>query len=476
MTGKTRRLFISLIALIVVIAALVLVRLREKPAEIPVTPEVTAPEILSDFAVTDLRSVTVSRKANGSDLKLRFFSSDGENWMIADTTENFRPMKDHLVSDIRALSKLQSRTIITEDAEDNQLDEFGLNPPEALLIFKDREGKSRTVEIGMANPSGSGRYCRLSGSGKVILIPSYSLNAVFNSAEDYRDMSLPSVSLDKMSYFEYRYKGRTFRISPREGEDHYTAMVSPFTVTSPWKSEYPLNDQVFQKAINEETPLPGNVRGFLDDADPLNEKLGLDEETADLLNFGDTDGKSLNLIIGNEDGQGNRFVRFGDHTDSVFLLKDSDLAIIKTDPFNFTGRFVFLGSIFQIAQVKVEKGGETWLMRRMERGKPEDTDDDRFIVNTLEVPKKEYTSVYQKFISIMYEGVALDGPSLKSPEIRITISNINPKIEPKIIRYWPYDKTYYQVSIDNRPIEFLVGQYQLVDFIEDLSALAEYGS
>jgi len=476
MTGKTRNLFFSFIVLTVVIAALTLVRLKEKPAENPVAPEVTAPEILSDFTVTDLRSVTVNRRVNGSEIKLRFFSSDGENWIIADTPENFRPLKDHLASDIRTLSKLQSRTIIADDAGDSRLGEYGLNPPEATVTFKDREESSRTVEIGMTNPSGSGRYCRLSGSGKVILIPAYTLNAVFSSIDDYRDMSLPSVNLEKLSSFEYRYQDRTFRFTLREGEDNYTAMVSPFTITSPWKSEYPLNDQKFQKALREKTPLPSTVRKFLDDADPLNRKYGLDEETADLLNIEDTEGNTLNLIIGNGDGQGNRYVQFGDHTDSVFLLNDSDLAIVKTDPFNFNSRFVFLGSIFRIAQVKVERGGETWLMSRTERGKPEDTDDDRFIVNTLEVPKKEYTSVYQKFISIMYEGVALDGPSLKSPEIRITISSISPDIEPRIIRYWPYDETYYQVSIDNRPIEFLVGRYQLEDFIEDLSALAEYGS
>jgi hypothetical protein len=237
-----------------------------------------------------------------------------------------------------------------------------------------------------------------------------------------------------------------------------------------------LSDENFREALGEKTPIPSTVREFLDDADPLNGKYGLDEKTADLLIIRDSEGKSLNLVIGNSDGQGNRYVRFEDFTDSVFLLKDSDLTVIENDPFSFTSKFVFLGSIFKVAQVKVEKDGKTWLMSRTERGEPEDTDDDRFIVNTLEVPKKEFTSVYQKFISIMYEGVAIDAPALKSPEVRITISNVSRDVEPRIIRYWPYDDIYYQVSVDDRPIEFLVGRYQLEDFIEDLSALAEYGS
>jgi len=476
MTGKTRNLLISLIALAAAAAALFLMQVKEKPGETTVAAEVKAPEILSDFNMTDLRSITIKHGMNDTVITLKLVSSDGENWMIADTAENFRPSENRLTADIRSLSKLQSETVIAENTDSSRLSEYGLNPPEALLIFKDREGSSRTVEIGSANPSGTGRYGRLSGAEKVVLIPSYRLNAVFSSADDYRDMSLPSVNLEKMSYFEYRYQGRTFRVSPGEHEDSYVSMMSPFVVTSPWKSEYPLNSEKFQKVLSEETPLPSTVTAFLDDADPLNGEYGLDEETADLLIVKDSEENTLNLVIGGSDGLGNRYVRFGDHADSVFLLKDSDLAVIRTDPFSLTSRFVFLGSIFKVAQVKVEKDGNTWLMSRTERGKPEDTDDDRFIVNTLEVPKKEYTSVYQKFISIMYEGVARNGPALKSPEVRITISSVSPEVEPRIIRYWPYDDIYYQVSVDDRPIEFLVGRYQLEDFIEDLSALAEYGS
>jgi|GEM_PF-649157 len=476
MTGKSRNLLISLIAVAAAAAAMFLMQIREEPTEDTPAAEVKAPEVLSNFTMTDLRSITIKRNVDDSVMTLRFFSSDGENWMIADTTENFRPERDHLAADIQSLSNLQSGTVIAENAGNPRLSEYGLNPPEVLLTFKDREGNSRTVEIGTANPSGTGRYCRLSGADKVVLIPSYKLSAAFNSADDYRDMSLPSVNLDKMSYFEYRYQGRVFRVSPWEQEDKFISMLSPFVITSPWKSEYLLSDEKFRKALGEETPIPSTVREFLDDADPLNGKYGLDEKTADLLIIRDSEGKSLNLVIGSSDGQGNRYVRFGDFTDSVFLLKDSDLAVIESDPFSFTSKFVFLGSIFKVAQVKVEKDGKTWLMSRTERGKPEDTDDDRFIVNTLEVPKKEFTSVYQKFISIMYEGVALDGPALKSPEVRITISNVSRDVEPRIIRYWPYDDVYYQVSVDDRPIEFLVGRYQLEDFIEDLSALAEYGS
>jgi len=472
MTRKTRNLVISLLTLMVIAAGFLFTRLKEKPEEAAPAVEAKAPEILSDYTVTNLRSITVVN----SDKKMHFFNSDGENWMISDVPDNFRILKDPLAVEIRTLSKLQSRTVISEDTDEARLTEFGLNPPEAMITFKDNDGEILSVEVGKANPSDTGRYSRLSGSQMVVLLPSYAVGAVFSSVEDFRNMNLPAVNMEKLSYFEYRHNGTTFSIIPREGDDDFVAMVGPFDIISPWRNHYALDDQTFQKVLGEETPLPSRVRDFLDSADSENPMFGLDEKSADYLKLADGDGNVLNLIIGTEDGQGNRYVRFGDHEDSLFLLSDSDLAVLNTDPFRFMSKFVFLGSIFQVSQVKVERSTETWIMKRTERGEPEDTDDDRFIVNNLEVPKKEFTSVYQKFISIMYEGEVKENTALKSPEVRITISNVKPEIERRIIRYWPYNDTYYQVSIDSNPIEFLVGRYQVEEFIEDLAALSEYGS
>jgi len=472
MTGKTRNLVISLITLMVIVGAFLFTRLKDKQEVTLPTAAPQAPEILSDFTVTSLRSITVE----SSDKKMYFYSPDGENWMISDVSDNYRIVKDQLAAEIRTLSKLQSRTVVTGNADEAQLTEYGLNPPEVLITFKDIEGKTLSVEVGKANPSGTSRYSRLSGSPTVVLLPSYAAGAVFKSVEDFRDISLPAVNMEKLSNFEFRHNGTTFKIAPRNVDDNYTSMVSPFDITSPFRNHYALDSQTFQKILGEETPLPSRVKEFLDSEDSENPMFGLDENNADYLKLADEDGNVLNLIIGSEDGQGNRYTRFGDHEDSLFLLSDSNLAVLNTDPFRFMSKFVFLGSIFQVSQVKVERGAETWIMKRTERGEPENTDDDRFIANNLEVPKKEFTSVYQKFISIMYEGEVKESRSLKTPEVRITISNVKSEIEPRVIRYWPYNDTYYQVSIDSNPIEFLVGRYQVEDFIEDLAALSEYGS
>ena len=472
MIRKTRNLLISLILLTVIIGTMILVRLTGKPDEVPGIETVRAAEILSDFTVADLRSV----KSETPDGSLHFYSSDGENWMLADTPEFYRLERNRVIFAIRTLSRLQSGNIIAEDAGDSDLVEYGLDYPAATLTFRDRDGKSTIVEIGMPSPSGAGRYGRAAGSGTIVLIPSFAAEYAFNKPGDFRDMSLPAVSIEKLTYLEFRYDGTTFHMEPRVEDNPYLTIVSPFIITSPWRGRYGLDDSAFQTITTEEAPFPVGVQEFLDDRDPEDPSLGLAEDSADMLYLEDFDGNLLYLIIGNEDSKGNYYIRFGDREDAVFTLSESDLAFIRTDPFRLISKFVFLASIFQVSQVKVEKGYDIWIMSRTERGDPEDTKDDRFEVNNLEVARKEFTSVYQKFISIMREGVVVDDVSLESPEVRITVSSTRPGIPPMIIRYWPYNDVYYQVSLGDSPLEFLVGRYQVDDFIEDLAALSEYGS
>ncbi len=472
MTRKIRNLLVTLILLVVVIAVVAILRLGGKAEVLPEIAAVRAPEVLSDFSVSDLRSV----QAVSYERVLHFYSADGENWLLADVPEFYQLIDSEVQNVIRSFAKLRSSNIIAENTEETRLVEFGLVPPAATVTLRDSDGYSQVLEIGNLSPSGSDRYCRAADSGTVVLIPAVIADQAFSSPADYRDMSLPAVNMENLSYLESHYGGVIFRMEPKIGEDPFVTLVSRFMVTSPWRGNYPLDDYAFQELLSEKVPLPIAVRNYLDNLDPEDPALGLNMEIADVLYLRDLNGAVLHLIIGSSDGADGRYVRLGDRDGSVFTLNESDLVIMKADPFSLISKFVFLGSISQVSQVKVVKGRDIWIMDRFERGDIEDTKDDRFTVNNLEVAHKEFTSVYQKFIGVMREGVAVDDVSIRTPVLRITVSNVDSGVDPVIIRYWPYNEVYYQVSVDDGPLEFVVGQYQVEDFVEDLAALSEYGS
>jgi hypothetical protein len=213
-TRKIRSLLVTLILLVVVIAAVAILRLGEKAEVLPETAAVRAPEVLSDYSISDLRSLRVL----SSDGVLQFYSADGENWLLADVPEFYKLIDSRVQNVIRAFAKLRSSNIIAENAGETQLAEFGLIPPAATVTLRDSDGFSQVLEIGSLNPSGSGRYCRTADSGTVALIPAVIADHAFSSSADYRDMSLPALSMENLSYLESRYGAVIFRMEPKDGE------------------------------------------------------------------------------------------------------------------------------------------------------------------------------------------------------------------------------------------------------------------
>lgn len=476
MTRKTRNLLITLILLAVIIGAVLVMRLPGESTEESNTPVMRAPEILSDNDPEELRSIKTETAAG----ILVFSSPDGRNWRLDDTAEFYRLNGTTAGNALNTFARLRSSNIVAENADSEKEAEYGLDNPAAVVTIEDFKGNATVLEIGDLNPSGSGRYARVADSTTIVIIPAVVADYAFRTEADYRDMSLPVVSMEDLAFLEFRREDLVFRMEPRIAEDPFVTLVSPFVISSPWLGEYPLDDHAFQAAVTDEAPIPIRVRKYLDAADAEDPSLGLDEETADRLYLSDSKGGVLNLFlgneVGNEDGSDSRYAKLGDRRDTVFTLSDADVAFIDIEPFQLLSKFVFLGSISQVSQVKVEKGREIWIMDRTERGNPDDTKDDRFLVNNLEVAHKEFTSVYQKFIGLMWEGIAVKDVDLISPEVRMTVNSVHPGVEPMIIRYWPYDEVYFQVSIGDGPLEFLVGRYQVEDFLEDLAALSEYGS
>ena len=473
MTRKTRSLWIALAALALILGAFFVLRSDRDAADDAGSPAQVETVALSDLDITDLRSVTLIRSSG----EVEISSADGETWFVRDVPVHYRGDGDRIRAAVRGLAGLSSRNVVAESASESELADFGLDPAEATVVLRQRDGSETAVDVGKPAPSGSGRYARRRESSRVVILPAYAVDPALSSADDFRDRSLPAPDPDRLVRISYRSSGTTVRIEEREGGNPFTSLSSPLDVTEPWLSPHPADDYALRKALAEEAPLPRTVGAFLDDADPEDPDLGLSpRDDADLLRVEDADGVVLDLVIGSEDGAGNRYALRGDEDGAVFTLPVESLAFLEVDPFDLTSNFVFLGSIERMRRIRVERGSESWIMAREERGEPGDTKDDGYRVNRLEVPREEFTAVYQEFISLMWEGRIQRNVPLGTPELRITAEHADPDVNPLVILFWPYDDVYYQVAVGDDPMEFLVGRYQVGNFLDDLAALSEYGS
>ena len=475
MTRQTRKLIIALGLLGAALAALGGIKwAQNKPKDDDLVDEPIAKEVvLTNYALEDLRLVRVE---NAEEI-LAFTSADGENWQLDGVPSGFIPNMTALTSAVRNASSLSSRTTIAESPSNERLADYGLANPVAKVVVKDREGNTSTVLFGAETPSGTGRYARSSDGGAVVLLPTYTSSVAFQTQKDYRDFSLPTINPQAIFSLAYRSQGVEFITEPKGEETRpYVTMVSDLQITSPWQGTYSIDENELQKVLSEEAPLPTQVAAWFDEANPSDPALGLNPNTADYIRIADAEGNSLNLLLGATTPEGQRYARLENSNGPVFLLDASTLKLLDVPPFRFTRKFVFLASIMAVEDVIVRSEGKEFTLHRTERGESDNTKDDRFLMNGREVPRDDFTEVYQKMIAIMREGVVEETLPIGQPEAIITAHHVSQEVEPATVRFWPYDEVYYRVAVNDDPIEFLVGRYQVKQLITALDELAAFGT
>jgi len=466
MTEKSAALVCSLSVLAVLAAAFIIVRTL-----LPKAPETSDSVLDTSITLTNieeesLRSVTVEHADGGFDFKL---NEDGD-WVLPNLP--FRLNLDEVQRVTRALASIESGKIISEGDDESRLPEFGLDNPAARIIVTDKDDNLEVVEIGNENPVSGQRYARREDSYDVVFLPPTVTRMVFMDESDFRDKSLPAPNMDEIVRLELRRGGRVLQIASSTEPNPYLDSASKYVITKPWEGRYYLDEGNFRTRVREETPLPTTVTAYLDNENPENVKFGLADDEADMLYILDKDGTTLHLILGTSDGEGNRYARLDGEVGSPFKLRESELGFLDTNPFYLTSKFVFLGSIRRIARVKIEAGGDVWMLTRIERGEDEEIKDDLFLVDNLEITFEEFSSLFQNLIRISREGQIQEEHIRLEPEVSITVTNSKGDVNSLLIRYWSYDDVYYQVGIDSEKPEFLVGRYQVRKLINHLTALS----
>jgi hypothetical protein len=117
--------------------------------------------------------------------------------------------------------------------------------------------------------------------------------------------------------------------------------------------------------------------------------------------------------------------------------------------------------------------GETWGGRIEREGEGDDVQETYFF-NNFEAPEDDFKDIYQDILYIVYEGEVEDGPmkvAKMTPEV--TLRYIGTKEHGGSTRadFFPYNDLYYAVSVDGKPINFLVGRYQIEDIVRNMRAV-----
>lgn len=114
---------------------------------------------------------------------------------------------------IELLSDLKAERIIEKEPKDLAI--YGLNNPEIKVnILLNKETK--TLEIGMKNPTGSSYYIKDKNKMPVYLLEEYNVKKIDKDFKDYRDRKVVDIEIENVTKIEMNYQGKKLSFTKKK--------------------------------------------------------------------------------------------------------------------------------------------------------------------------------------------------------------------------------------------------------------------
>ena len=188
-------------------------------------------------------------------------------------------------------------------------------------------------------------------------------------------------------------------------------------------------------------------------------------DTMDITKAKQTDyaDKTATILLGNEDGAGNRFAAVEGYEDQIYKLSASTIdSIFGLDPFYYILKIPVLINIETVERIDIQVGEKSYEMQ-VDAAKGE------YRLGKKEVEKTKFTTLYQEICGIMLADEAEKEKITKEgdPELEITFHRNSEKY-PKIqMSYYMYDETYDLVDVNGNSY-FLVKAEDVENLIKSV--------
>jgi len=265
------------------------------------------------------------------------------------------------------VSRLINLLVVTERADDSQLDMFGLLTPAMIVRIERVNGSTIDIDVGNMPAAGQGRYARIHNSREVFILTDTQSQILTLNVEDVYDLTFfPLFEFEDghEAMLAVRHllidTGTTvFELRQRTGEELDDADIgeSMFHFLQPAAAE--ANDNLIQSAILENilqlTP------GIIESVRPEDLSVyGLDEPAKVTISTEDWSGT---LLIGERDAQqGGRYVMIEGH-DAVLLDTDGDYSFLNLNFSQLRSGLIWIHNIVDVESVIFKLEDSTRVLR-----------------------------------------------------------------------------------------------------------------
>ncbi|MFQ3619816.1 MAG: DUF4340 domain-containing protein [Spirochaetales bacterium] len=422
-----------------------------------------------------------------------------DTWSSPSVASGVRLDQEEIRSILWSLCNMRYDRIADENAQN--LSQFGLAEPKAVVVLTLDDGSKVELLGGDKTPTGTGFYGMKKGEPKVYILPTYPGERLFISLTDFREKNLPSFKAEEVERLTLTYGNTRIVVEPKPEKGALEATFTTHVLTSPYKVPRGVNPESFTKLINALGRL--RIRDFVEDAPSSLAPYGLDKPEFELYVFAKvketvkekdkeiekTKDTVLHLLIGKEAAQTgpswekNRvFAKLKD-SPTVFLIEDirQDLRI---KPFDFIDKFAFILNIDRIDRLHINYLGNKHvgeIKRQKETLTEKDKDGkettreqtkESFFLDGKEVEESKFKDLYQSCIGLVVEAEIPPGSKAGTrPEVSLEYYLNDPAGKTVRVDYLPFNRDFYALSRDGA-VEFLVSKRQVEKIQTSLQKIA----
>jgi len=363
-----------------------------------------------------------------------------------------RPIKQTNVNNIlNAIKSIKADRIVAENPDN--LADFGLEKPEAVLEVNLKDGSTVTIKVGIEVIHSQGYYGMVNDDGKVYQMSrDLGLAMRYNNTDMTELEETPKIETANVTYIKVSYKNGTEYELKKFDEKIYSNAgntLCSWKVLKPYGKEYSADETKMQD-------LQGLYAGIsylscvdykaedlakygLDDPEVVvqvgykvarTEKLDKPEKDpqTDQLITEKTyyDPHEYKLFIGNKNEDGNYYVIM-EGSKAVHTMDDNHVdRMINIDPFSLLDAYVMMPNISEVDKIEVVTGGKNYNMEIKRSTEKDDKGEEKtvssYYFNGKEVEEKPFKSMYQVMISAQYDSEIKEEISLEGVEPVLSMS------------------------------------------------------
>ncbi len=404
------------------------------------------------------------------------FLLTGDVWV--EQSDQRRPInQEHITAILNAIKDLKADRLIMKSPEN--LSDYGLEQPQAILTATKKDKSIVMVKLGNKTTDSSGYYGMVNEDNTVYLLPTQ-----MGSALQYDDQQMtalpeaPSITAENITHIAIDNRtGEDFELLYREAEmlDNTGSNMSAWQLLKPYGEGYTADSSNISELQAKYTTFT-----YLNCVDYRGEdlkKYGLDDPAAtvsvgyyvsrtEALPTPETDpdtGKEVTektikkpyeykLSIGNQDNEGNYYVKTQDSSSVYTMSSDTIDAMLQVDAFKLVNPYILIPSIDNVDHITAQVGKTVYQMDIDHKttadkdGKEETTSTYTFHGKTVD--EGAFKLLYQQLVGITYDAEAPGDVTAAdtAPYLTITYHIFGDNERTISAAFLPYDDNFYIVK------------------------------